>query len=313
MNDVRPGVVLSRTRSLAAVAAAFNTPEGRESLFPDALAMMNDAHLSGQDFLATLPEVRAIERQHLAVGLEKNPEVINKVLEETAAIENAAAKSDAVAPGALTALRENEADIREAKTVEVAADLVADKLLIIRNFVSEGIRYIARQSAAAGTEVWHIVKPELEVGLRSTARMLPQIAVAALLESIGVPITGISAALKGPLFKPVSSAISKVRRSKSSPQIGTGGHTLNQAAAVLRLEPDVLEKLIDVPGATFSLRAAAAHLGMTPLELERMIANETLPKPGGVIDRASLGGRQNYVFTEEWLERARRILNSPPL
>src|SRR5262249_20788125 len=47
--DVRPGVVLSRLRSIESVVAGFDTEEGRAVLFPDAVAMLGDVHLSGQD------------------------------------------------------------------------------------------------------------------------------------------------------------------------------------------------------------------------------------------------------------------------
>jgi Helix-turn-helix len=119
--DVRPGVVLSRLRSIESIVAGFDSEEGRAALFPDAVAMLSDVYLSGQDFLATFPNVRRIERERIAAGLEKDPAVIDKAMEETEAIHTAAAGSEIVAPGAVNALGENDPDIREAQSVELKA------------------------------------------------------------------------------------------------------------------------------------------------------------------------------------------------
>jgi hypothetical protein len=162
-DDVRPDVVLSRLRSIEGIVSGFDTVEGRLALFPDAIAMLTDLHLSGQDFLATFPNVRRIERERIATGLEKDPAVLDKAIEETEAIHSAAAGSEIVAPGAVNALGENEPDIREAQSVAVKADLVADRLLIHRNFVSQALRAIARKSGDA----WEVIGPDFVAGSKA--------------------------------------------------------------------------------------------------------------------------------------------------
>lgn len=142
--DVRPGVILSRMRSMEAIRDAFSNEDGREALFPNAIAMIDDVCLSGQDFLATFPVIRQIERQRLALGIERTPEIIESIQIETEAVQHAAAVSEVVAAGAVEALKENEPDIKQANSVELAADLIADKLLVIRNFVSESIRFVVQ-------------------------------------------------------------------------------------------------------------------------------------------------------------------------
>jgi hypothetical protein len=181
-DDMKPGVVLSRLRSVESIVSGFDTEEGRAALFPDALAMLTDLHLSGQDFLATFPNVRRIERERIAAGLEKDPAVIDKALDETEAIHSAAAGSEIVAPRAVNALGENEPDIREAQSIEVKADLVADRLLIHRNFVSQALRAIARK----GGDAWEVVGPDFVAGSKVAARMLPPLAVVALIMTIAV-------------------------------------------------------------------------------------------------------------------------------
>ena len=213
-DDVRPGIVLSRLRSIEGVVSGFDTEEGRAALFPDAIAMFIDLHLSGQDFLATFPNVRRIEREVTAAGLEKDPEFIDKALEETEAIYTAAAGSEIVAPGAVNALGENEIDIREAQSVEIKADLVADRLLIHRNFVSQALRAIARKSG----EAWEVVGPDFVAGSKAAARMLPPLTVIALITTIAGPIAGLAGLLRGDLFKSVRGAVTTVRRSVSTPR-----------------------------------------------------------------------------------------------
>jgi hypothetical protein len=206
--DVRPGLVLSRLRSIESIVAGYDSEEGRAALFPDAVAMLSDVHLSGQDFLATFPNVRRIERERITIGLEKDPAVIAKALDETVAIRNAAAHSDIVAPGAVNALGENEPDIRQAQSVEVKADLVADRLLIHRNFVGQALRAITRKSGG----VWEVIGPDFITGSKVAARMLPPLAVIGLLTAIAGPIAGLAGLLRGDLFKPVRGAVTSVQK-----------------------------------------------------------------------------------------------------
>lgn len=77
--DVRPGIVLSRMRSMEAIREAFSTDEGRESLFPGAVAAIDDICLSGRDLLAVFPIVREIERQRLALGIERSSNSVNDI------------------------------------------------------------------------------------------------------------------------------------------------------------------------------------------------------------------------------------------
>ena len=55
IEDVRPGLLLSRSRSVEADRNAFNTPQARKELFPDAIAVMDDVLLSLRDLLAAFP------------------------------------------------------------------------------------------------------------------------------------------------------------------------------------------------------------------------------------------------------------------
>jgi hypothetical protein len=196
--DVRPGVVLMHSRSIEAVVAGFDSEEGRQALFPDAIAMINDVTLSAQDFLACFPNVRRIERERIAAGIEKDPDIIQQVRQQTAAIKTVAAGSEIVASGAVKALRENEPDIQQAKNLELAAELVADEVLITRNFVSESLR-----------AAWEVIGPDFKEGARAATRILPPLTVVALLTMIAGPVAGLASILRGNIFKPVRGAITR--------------------------------------------------------------------------------------------------------
>ncbi len=209
--DVRPGVVLSRMRSMEAIRDAFSTEEGREGLFPNAIAMIDDVCLTGQDFLATYPIIRQIERQRLALGIEKTPDAINNIQIEIEAVQKAAAASEVVAAAAVSALGENDSDIKDANSAEQTAELIGDKLLIIRNFVSEAIRSVVQGATASAAGAWGVIKPDFHDGARAAARILPPLAVIALITSIAGPIAGLAGLLRGNIFTPIRSAVSRVQ------------------------------------------------------------------------------------------------------
>ncbi len=207
---IRPGVVLSRLRSLEAIREAFDTPEGREAVFPDFAAMIGDLCLSGQDLLAIFPIVRQIERERLAITFERSPAVMDTLQTESNAVTKFAQKSDVVSEAAIEALAENEPAIVSAVDEKERAELLADKLLILRNFVSESVRAISHKSTNAAKDSWEIIKPDFQEGAKNAARILPPLAVIALLTSIAGPVAGLAGILKGDVFKSVSSALSKI-------------------------------------------------------------------------------------------------------
>ncbi len=219
LDDIRPGLVLSRMRSVQAIRDAFGRDDHKELLLPDAIAMIDDVCLTGQDFLATFPIVRRIERERLALGIEKTPDILEGLQAQTEAVQREAAASEVVASGAVEALTQTEPDIKQATTLEQRADLLGDKLLIIRNFVSEAVRSATRKGASAATDVWEIIGPDFEVGARTAARMLPPLAVIALITAIAGPVAGIAGLLRGDLFRPIQKVVGNCPGSRR-PRIG---------------------------------------------------------------------------------------------
>lgn len=208
--DVRPGVVLSRMRSMEAIRDAFSTDEGREALFPGAVAAIDDICLSGRDLLSVFPIVREIERQRLALGIERSPEAISDLHVQVEAIQQVASDSDLVAQSASNALSENDVGILQAESTDQEADLLADKLLIIRNFASESVRWMVEGGVKLIDDTWQVIKPEFQEGMKAAAKIAPPLTIIALITSIAGPIAGLAALLHGDIFRPVSNAIKKI-------------------------------------------------------------------------------------------------------
>jgi hypothetical protein len=208
--DVRPGVVLSRMRSMEAIRDAFSTDEGREALFPGAVAAIDDICLSGRDLLAVFPIVREIERQRLALGLERSPDTVTGVERLAKEVNSIAAQSDIVGESAVSALAENDISIDQADTVNQKADLLADKLLVIRNFVSEIIRSYFDSGITFIDGTWKTVEPDFREGARNAARILPTLAVVGLVTYLAGPIPGIAALLHGDMFKPIANSVKRI-------------------------------------------------------------------------------------------------------
>jgi DNA-binding CsgD family transcriptional regulator len=86
--------------------------------------------------------------------------------------------------------------------------------------VSQVLRAIARKSGDA----WEVVGPDFVAGSKAAARMLPPLAVIALITTIAGPIAGLAGLLRSDLFKSVHSVVTTVRRSASKqPSVGAGG------------------------------------------------------------------------------------------
>ncbi|MEC4593912.1 hypothetical protein VPG91_23130 [Nitrospirillum amazonense] len=270
-DEMRPGVVLGHFRTIEAIVAGFDTEEGRAALFPDAIAIFNDVNLTGQDLLACFPNVRRIERARIAADIEKNPEVIKEIRRQTGAIKTAAAESGIVAPGALKALRENDPDIEQAGDVGLVADLTADEALISRNFVGELLR-----------SAWDVVGDDLKAGSKIAARILPPLAVIALVTLIAGPIGGLAAVVRGDLFKTVRGGLEAVQATR-------------RGGKILQVEP------LDL----FPSKAASKQLGISLRHFRALIRTNMVEKPHLEVKK---GKSVEYFVTNDWIERTKKVL-----
>ncbi|MGA8760514.1 MAG: toll/interleukin-1 receptor domain-containing protein, partial [Stellaceae bacterium] len=148
-DQLRPGVLLSRVRSLEADGAAFDTEDARAELFPDAFARVADTVQTARDLLGLFPKVRQIEVERVALDLHRLPDALPAIEQRAHEIEEAAQKSGAVTPDAVRALAKNDAAIDAAANLVLRGSLVADKLLVVGNFA----RAVAGTGWARGLSV----------------------------------------------------------------------------------------------------------------------------------------------------------------
>jgi hypothetical protein len=215
-DELRPGVLLSRSRSIEADRAAF-----ADELFPDALALMDDALQTLRDLLAAFPIVRRIEAEGMALDLDRIRDAIPVIREQMAAIQVAAENSGAVTEETTVALAQNDAAIEDAIDPVVRRSLVADKLLVFRNFAGAVIGGAASYGrgalAKAGAELgelggksWQAIKDELPNGFGTAARIAPVIGLVTLAGVIAGPVGSIASVV--PAFEPISNALKNAIR-----------------------------------------------------------------------------------------------------
>jgi hypothetical protein len=212
--DLRPGVLLSRSRDIDADRVAF-----AGELLPDTIAMMDGTAQTLRDLLASFPEVRLIEAEVLALDLDRSADVIPAIREQMAAITAAAEKSGAVTLEALGALTQNDAAIEDAINLVAQRGLVADKLLVIRNFVSAILDGIASYGAKAGTGLaelaeksWDEINNQLPKSIGATAALVPPIALVGLAVWLSDPMTGVAVSVAA--FRPMAKILKNLARGK---------------------------------------------------------------------------------------------------
>jgi hypothetical protein len=210
-DDLRPGVLLSRSRSLEADRAAFS-----DELLPDSAAMMDDAARTLRDLLASFPIVRRIEAEVLALDLDRHADAVPAIREQMAAIKAAAEKSDAVTAEVIGALTQNDAAIEGAIDPVVQRSLVADKLLVFRNFVGAIIGAVTSYASASGAKAraglgelagksWEEINKQLPQSIGATAALVPPFALVGLAIWLSDPVTGVAAAVA--TFKPMAQVL----------------------------------------------------------------------------------------------------------
>jgi Leucine-rich repeat (LRR) protein len=219
LSQIRPGILLSRSRSIEADRNAFDTEEARRELFPDAIALMDDVLLSLQDLMAIFPIVREIEAERVALALQGDITTLDSITTNIDTIKTIARDSEIVTPAAAQALKENDTEIRDARGIAIQARLIADQLLVVRNFTG-GAALFARQALMAGTKriaselgelgskSWDEVKTNLPPGIGAASRALPLVALIGLLALISPPVAGIAGAAAA--FRPLSRALKKI-------------------------------------------------------------------------------------------------------
>lgn len=215
-DDLRPGVLLSRVRSIEADRAAFDSAEARAELFADALAMLDDVLQSAHDLMASFPIIRHIEAERLALDLDRNPGAVPILRERMGEIKQAAEQSQAATEQAIDALAQNDNAIEEATDPVLRTSLVADKLLVVRNFIGAAASALGKAKAELGDvseKSWAAIKAELPKGIGFVARVAPFMGLVTLIGWLAGPVTGIAAVVPG--FKASPARLTSSSRPKA--------------------------------------------------------------------------------------------------
>jgi hypothetical protein len=203
--DLRPGLLMSRVRSVEADQAAFDSEEARGELFADAMAMMSDTMQTARDLMAAFPIIRRIEAERLALDLYRHADTVPIIQDNISAISELASHSEVVTSAANSALVQNDAAISETANTVLRVSLVADKALVVRNFVGAVANKLGIEIADLSTQSWLALKEGFPQGVGIAARIGPLLVLGSM---IAGPAGGIAAVL--PAFKPVASLLKKI-------------------------------------------------------------------------------------------------------
>ncbi len=159
--ELPAGKILSAYRSVESDAAAICSVEGRKEFSADAVAMIEDAWHSFEDFKAQLPNVIKIETNRLTLNLAVGDALaVNVEIEKlTIAVE----KSTIVAQSAIQALAEGQTEVARLQQIiaqssnqseivaarETQAAAVSQRAMVVRNFVVRPLKFV-REHAVKG-------------------------------------------------------------------------------------------------------------------------------------------------------------------
>lgn len=205
VDHLRAGLLLSRARSVETVASAYGSLDEERELFPGAIAQILDLSETVRDLQACLPEIREVEAERLA--LEIDPGNVDAVSERLDTIvQNAVVDEEVVDESAKEALRSMTSDAEQSAPTKVRQRLIADRALVVRNFVSQLYRraiesHLAAETSDTTKEIWDKSRSKFvegaSDGLGSMGRPVAVVGVSALVWSVLGPTAGIAVMLAG--------------------------------------------------------------------------------------------------------------------
>lgn len=204
ISDVRPGRLLSRSRSLDADLAMLATAEYRNEMTMDAQVLLRDVADSVSDLRAIIPallqhETEKLAREIVSVGMNEIQQSLDSVVVE-------ARISEVVDVTAIEAFEMADIDIVEVKTVfretsieavqaeaEIAQSrLLATKSLDIRAFSLTLLKGLASETGKYVYEAGGRVRKGSLSGIEETAKILPKAGLAILAANLLGPFAGLA-------------------------------------------------------------------------------------------------------------------------
>lgn len=230
-SDLSPGILLSRSRTIESIASTYNTPETRDEMAADALAMMQDAANSLADLRGLFPSLVKIEAARVAQQMVSSdaPAIMGK----SAEIIEIARESDIVDQSAINALEmvipefeESQRliemavdDTARAAALEKRAEIVSLHVLDIRNFGSSAIsaakpnRFLTGVKRA-GKKVATDLGSDAYSGVRSGVKKVSEVAVvggySALVAALADPFWGLATYLLS--MRPLGTKASEIKQ-----------------------------------------------------------------------------------------------------
>lgn len=224
IRELRPGVLRSHARTVEADAVAFLSEDAQRELFPEVIAFMQDLHLSLEDLQAFFPQIRKIEVEVIALGLQRAD--IARAREQLEQITARVVGADVTKMPAKEAIAKLDPDIAEAPDAITQAKLLADKTLVVRNFLRLAIRAVVPEVRGVAHESWREFRRGLPKGIAHGAELMGQAAtvgaLAWLVGTIAGPIAGLGAVIGsfGPLARKAgdirTEVASRARKSSSA-------------------------------------------------------------------------------------------------
>lgn len=160
LSDIRPALLDSRTLSIATIADAFDNPRDEPELFAGAIAQLRDLGLTARRLCLCFPELRDIEADALAFGLQ--PENLPTVLAATADIAHAAKQSPLLEAETVVALDTVQEEAAQPAPEPVQRKRAAMAAQNVRNLLIEVISAVRRTGVATGGATWRFAKDTVE-------------------------------------------------------------------------------------------------------------------------------------------------------
>lgn len=160
LSGIRPALLDSRTLSVTAIADAFDNPRDEPELFAGAIAQLRDLGLTARRLCLCFPELRDIEADAMAFGLQ--PENVPTVLAATAHIAQAAKQSPLLEAETVVALDTVQEEAAQPAPEPVQRKRAAMAAQNVRNLLIEVISAVRRTGVATGGATWRVAKDTVE-------------------------------------------------------------------------------------------------------------------------------------------------------
>ncbi|RWC81709.1 MAG: XRE family transcriptional regulator [Mesorhizobium sp.] len=211
IEDVSPGILLMRSRTIEADLATFDTEQAKDELMTDAQSLLRDLAASLEDLRALFPEIIEIEAARIAQKVAEGSAL--PAYDNAKQVMNEARVSEVVDKSAIDALEaalidiaeielvisESSNDIVTAMAVKKRADLISLHLLDVRNFSASVLktfkhlgggskRILSRGAADVSKRAYKGALDGVEEGTKAGVK----IALAALVTSLAGPLAGLA-------------------------------------------------------------------------------------------------------------------------